>query len=449
MKKIIFILLILSSFSFSQNKTEIIKVVGDSLIGRMQGDISYREVIGNVVMTQGDVRVTCNRAIQNLTNNNAELIGNVVVVQDTVTILSEKGYYFGNEKYIYSDTSVSLNDGHVLLTADSGFYYFDLKKAVFNTNVQLVDSNSVLNSDKLIYFSKLEKAIASGSVNISDTSSTIYCDSLIHNRDTQKSHAFKNVKIVNPNQRLTIVGEELIDEGKNNITRILGEPLLTKIDSNGTNGEDTLFIRAMRFEAIEDSTQKLFAIDSVRIIRGDLFSTNSYSVLYRNENRLMTKKMKLDKNSPVLWFTNSQLVGDSINIYIANNKLDSIHIRNDATILSKNEKFEFRFDQITGDDINLFFQDGKINKTVVNGNVLSVYFVYEDNMANGLMKSSSNKATMYFENNEVSNVNMYSDVQSEYHPENLVEGNELDFTIPTFMIYKNKPIRKNLLRGSK
>ncbi len=449
MKKLFFTLIIISSVIFPQNKTEIIKVIGDSLIGRTTNGISFREVIGNVVMTQGDVKVTCKRAIQNLTQNNAELIGDVIVVQDTVTIISEKGYYFGDEKYIYSDTSVSLNDGHVLLTAKKGFYYFNLKKAVFNSNVQLVDSNSVLNSNNLIYYNELQKAVATGNVDISDSTSIIYCDSLIHNRGTQKSHAFSNVKIINPSQRLTIVGEELIDEGENNITRILGHPLLTKIDSNTTNGEDTLFIRANKFEAIEDSTQKLFAIDSVKIIRGDLFSTNSYSVLYRDENRLMTKKLKSDKNLHVLWFTNSQLVGDSLNIYIANNKLDSIEIRNEATILSKNEKYEFRYDQISGDNINLYFKDGSLSKTEVNGKVLSVYFVYENNLPNGLMKSSSNKAEMYFKHNEVTNVSMYEDVQSEYHPENLVLGNELDFTIPTFIIYINKPTRKNLIQGSR
>jgi len=449
MKKLLIILFSFSIIVSAQKKTEIIKVVGDSLIGRTSNGISFREVIGNVIMTQGDVKVTCKKAIQNLTLNNAELIGNVVVEQDTITILTEKAYYFGNDKYIYSDTNVTLDDSKVNLSAKSGYYYFDLKKAVFNSNVKLVDSLSVLKSNKLTYFNQIEKAIAVGSVSISDSASIIHCDSLVHFKDVQKSFAFGNVKIVNSSQRLTISGEELIDEGKNNYTRIIGEPVLTKIDSNGTNGEDTLFIKAKMFESIEDSSKKLFAIDSVRIIRGELYSRNDYAVLYRDENRLMTKKRKDDKVAPVLWFSNSQLVGDSINIFLSDNKLDSIEIRNEATIISTDEKYEFRFDQISGNSINLYFKDGGLKETLVEGGVLSVYYVYEEKKPNGLMKSSSNKAKMYFEKNAVTNVSMFEDVQSEYHPENLVKGNELDFTIPTFTIYKNKPTRKSVLRGSK
>ncbi|MDA3860055.1 MAG: hypothetical protein PF445_02420 [Melioribacteraceae bacterium] len=449
MKKLILILFFGINFLVAQENTEIIIVVGDSLIGRTENGISIREVIGNVVMTQGDVRVTCNKAIQNITNNNAELIGNVIVTQDTIKIISEKGYYFGNEKYMYSDTLLALDDGHVLLTADTGYYYFDLKKAIFNSNVQLVDSISVLNSNQLTYFNDIQKAIAVSNVSITDDETTIYCDSLIHFKEDQKSHAFNNVEIVNHSQRLVITGEELYDEGENNFTRIMGNPILTKIDTSESGVEDTLFIKAKIFEAVEDSSKRLYAIDSVQIIRGDLFSVNNYSLLFRDENRLMTKKRKGDKTSPVLWFTNSQLVGDSINIYIADSKLDSIQIRNYATILSKNENYEFRFDQISGDAIDLYFKDGGLNKTIVNGGVLSIYFMYEDEKPNGLMKSSSNTAKMEFEENAVISVSMYESVQSEFHPEILVEENELDFTIPTFIIHKNKPKKEDLIKGNK
>jgi len=449
MRKLIIIFFIVASLLYAQAQTEneTIIIVGDSLIGKVENGISYREVIGNVVMTQGDVRVTCNRAIQNITNNNAELLGNVIATQDTITIVSEKGYYFGNDKYIYSDTLVTLEDGHVVLTADTGYYYFDLKKSIFNSDVQLVDSINILNSDRLTYYNDIQKAIAVGSVTIADDESTIYCDSLIHLREANISKAFKNVRIVNHKQKLKIFGNELLDRGEEKYTRIVGKPLLVKIDSTESGTEDTLFIRAEMFEAVEDSVRKLIATDSVRIIRGDLFSVNNYSVLYRDENKLVTFRRKKDKTSPILWYTNSQLIGDSISIYINNNKLDSIEIRKNSIILSKNEKYEFRFDQISGENINLYFGDDGLEKTEVEGDVLSIYYLYEDEEPNGVMKSSSNKAKMIFEKNAVVEVSMYQSVESEYHPENLVTGNELDFTLPSFIIYKNKPEKKNLLKG--
>ncbi len=449
MKSIVYIFFISIGILVAQEKSEPIVVTGDSLIGRTEDGIKYRDVVGNVIMTQDDVRITCNKIIQNLTENNAELIGNVIVKQDTITIISEKGFYYGNEKYIYSDTLLSLDDGHVVLTADTGYYYFDLKKSIFNSNVQLVDTNSLLKSNKLTYFNNIQKAVATRKVSIENDETTIYCDSLIYYKEHQISKAFNNIKIINPAQRLTITGEKLYDEGENNYTRIIGNPLLTKIDSSDSGKDDTLYIKAKIFEAIEDSSSRLYAIDSVKIIRDDLFSVNSYSVLYKDENRLMTKKTKDDKSSPILWFTTSQLVGDSINIFMNNNKLDSIQIRNDATILSKNENYEFRFDQISGDAIDLYFKNGGLYKTFVNGEVLSIYFMYEKGEPNGVMKSSSNKAIMKFEENEVVGVSMYESVESEFHPENLVDGNELDFTIPSFIIHNNKPKRKDIIKRNK
>jgi len=449
MKKLLFITIILYASLFAQEKSEIIRVVGNSLIGKTINGISFREVIGNVIMTQGNVKVTCDKAIQNLTNNNAELIGNVIAIQDSITITSEKGFYFGDKKYIYSIKKISLADKHVLLTADSGYYYFNLNKSVFNSNVQLFDSTNTLKSNKLTYFNDIQKAIAVGNVSINDKKSTIFCDSLIHFRESKKSNAFNNVRIVNNKQQITIIGNELIDEGKINYTRITGNPLLTKIDTTNNGKIDTLLIQAKIFESKEDSVRRLFAIDSVKIIKGELFSVNNYTVLFRDENRLMTKKMKKDKQAPVLWYKNSQLVGDSINIFLSDNKLDSIQIINESTILSKNKEFGNRFDQISGDKINLYFNDGKLKLTDVQGKVLSIYFMYEKENPNGLMKSSSNRIKMIFEDNAVANVSMYEAVQSEYHPENLIKGNELDFTIPSFSIYSNKPKKSVLVQRSK
>ncbi|MCK7521691.1 MAG: hypothetical protein MZV64_30395 [Ignavibacteriales bacterium] len=51
---------------------------------------SVREVIGNVRLSQGNVIVTCNMAIQYLARNEAELIGNVIANQDSLNTSKQK-----------------------------------------------------------------------------------------------------------------------------------------------------------------------------------------------------------------------------------------------------------------------------------------------------------------------------------------------------------------------
>lgn len=446
MKKFLFILLLSFTALQAQTNDDIIFIIGDSLKGKVINNESIREVMGNVIMTQDNIRITCNLAIQNITRNEAELIGNVVVTQDTITILTEKGYYFGNDKYTYSDTGVTLDDGHMVLIADEGYYYFNTKVAVFNQNVELIDTINNLSSDKLTYYNDLDKAVAVDDVTISSDKSTIYSDSLIHFRESNTTYAFKNITIENSENQMVITGEELIDEGELNYTKITGDPLLVKVDTSKSGQLDTLFIRSLMMESIEDSTNRLIATDSVIIIRGEFTSSNDISILYRDDDKIFTYKREDDLRSPVLWYTTSQLVGDSIDIYLDENQLDWIDIKKDALIISRKEGYDLRYDQISGDNIKLYFSNEGIEKTEVIGDVLSIYFIFEENEPNGLLKSSSNKAKMIFDDNKVIDVKLYGSIESEYHPENLIEGNELDFTLPSFFIYKFKPNKKDIYK---
>jgi len=446
MKIFIFTLFLSFAALQAQSNDDLIRIVGDSLKGKVINGESIREVMGNVVMTQDNVHITCDLAIQNITRNEAELIGNVIVTQDTVTILTEKGYYFGNDKYTYSDTGFTLDDGHMVLIADEGYYYFNTKVAVFNQNVKLVDTVNILSSEKLTYYNDLDKAVAVYDVSISNDKSTIYSDSLIHLRGTNTTYAFNNIKIENSENQMVITGRELIDEGQLNYTKITGDPLLVKVDTSKSGQLDTLFIRSQMMESIEDSTNRLIATDSVIIIRGDFSSTNDISILYQDKDNIFTYKRENDLRSPVLWYTTSQLVGDSIDIYLDENQLDWIDIKKDALIISRKEGYDFRYDQISGDNIKLYFSNEGLEKTEVIGDVLSIYFIFEENEPNGLLKSSSDKAKMIFDDNKVIDVKLYGAIESEYHPENLIEGNELDFTLPSFFIYKFKPSKKDIYK---
>ena len=63
---LIIFILVFCEMLFSQNESERIVVIGDSLIGKVVDGESVREVIGNVKLNQGNVHITCNKAIQYL-----------------------------------------------------------------------------------------------------------------------------------------------------------------------------------------------------------------------------------------------------------------------------------------------------------------------------------------------------------------------------------------------
>ena len=425
-------------------------VVGDSLIGKRMNGESVREVIGNVIITQGNVKMTSRRALQNLSRNEIELIGDVVVIQDSITLKTERGFYFGNTKTAVSDTNLVLNDGSIILTAKGGRYFFDQKKAVFSDSVELNDTSTTLIADTLEYYHTDDKAVSHGNVNITDTSGySIYADSLIHFRENDHSFAYKNIFLKDDQNNLVLTGNYLEDIGQRNYSKITGDALLVQIDSTDSGTSDTLIISSQLMESYNDSSRKLIASDSVKIVRGEFASKNSKSIFYRGEEKIFTAKEEGSKKQPVLWFENSQLVGDTVNIYLAGNALHKIDIMNNAFILTKIENYNFRFDQISGEDIVMFFKESKLQKTMVDGNVLSIYYLFEDDEANGLIKSSAKNAKIIFSDSEIHDVKLYGQPISEYHPENLILNKEKEFTLPSFILFNGRPGKENLLLGKR
>ncbi len=445
MKKILFQILLYTTLSLCQQGGEPIIINGDSLVGKQVNGENIREVIGNVVLTQGNVRITCNKATQYLAKNDALLEGNVIATQDTLTIKTERGFYYGDERITESKSEVILNDRKMTLTALSGEYHFNERIAYFNRHVTLTDETSTLTSNKLTYFRQEEKAVAVGYVTIRDSLNIIKADSLVHFRNSKITFAEKNVRIKNQKENTVIFGEHLEDYSKKNYSVMTDKPVLVQIDTTDSGETDTLVISSVKMESFNDSSKKFIATDSVKIIRGLFASKNAYSIFYRNEDKIITMKRKPEDNFPVLWYNLTQLTGDSIAILLNDNQLDKIEVFGNGLILSSNADYKTRYDQMSGDMITIYFDTSGINNTEVTGNVLSIYYSYEGTEPNGLIKASSQKGRIFFEDDKVNEVKMYSNVLSEYHPENLVTGNELSFTLPSFILINDRPLKDDLI----
>ncbi len=448
--KLILFLLFFSFNLFSQ--TDLITIVGDSLKGIVVNGESIREVSGNVILTQGNVKITCDKAIQYLARNDAELIGNVIVTQDTLTIKTERGFYFGNLRKTSSDSEVTLDDKKVILYAKRGEYFFDEHKAFFKDNVKLYDTLSVLTSETLTYFRNEDRAIAIGSVKIVDTENTIYADSLEHFRNKQKSFAFNNVLIKNNSNNVLVFGNFLQDERLKKYTLIDDAPLLIQIDTVIAKNEDgteqitfdTLFISSKKMEVIRDQNERFIATDSVKIVRGLFNSVNDFTDYYRDSSKIITYKLSEEAAQPVIWYGYSQLTGDSMTIFLQDNKITQLNVDGTAFMLTQNEFFPERFDQSSSSSTKIYFDDNKVSKVEYFDNVFSIYFMYEENEPNGLMKANSKDALIYFLDNEVSDVKLFGNPATEYYPENIVEGKEKNFLLPKFKQIDNRPSKDQM-----
>jgi lipopolysaccharide export system protein LptA len=435
-----------------QNK--LITVIGDSLIGKMVNGESTREVFGNVVLTQDNVVITCDKAIQYISRNEAELIGNVIAIKDTLTIKTPHGFYYGNLGKTKSNAGVYLDDKKVILTADSGEYYFNEDRAFFESKVRLYDTTSTLLSNQLTYYQQQNRAIAIGDVMIIDQDNEILADTLEHFRNTKITYAFSNVRLINLKNNSEIYGEHLEDYRERGYSIIDVKPLFIQVDTTYIENEDgtketkldTLFIKARLMEAYRDSSQRFFAIDSVSILKGEFASKNDLTIFYREENKIITKKINENAKQPVLWQETSQLTGDSITIYLDENNIKQLDVDGVSFMLSQNENYPERYDQTSSAQIKIFFANNKISRAEFFANVYSIYFMYDKETKNGLTKSNSAETTVLFENNEVTEVKLFRNPASEYYPEKQVNGNEKAYLLPRFVVLQNKPTKTEMYK---
>jgi len=447
MRKVLYIitLLFLSVPAVLFGQGEYVTITGQAFTGRMEGAERVREVTGNVVLRQGDVVITCNKAIQYPERNNAHLIGNVVARQRNVTIYTPEGYYYGNEKKAISNAGVKLDDKKVILTARRGEYLFNKEIAYFHQDVTLFDTASTLTSDDLTYYKALDKALAIGRVKIKDSENIIHSDTVLHFRDTKITYAVNNVKITNLRNHSVIYGDRSESYKLKKYAIVKGNARLIQIDTTDTQEIDTLLIRSLQMEAFQDTANLFIAKDSVKIVRGGFASKNEYTFYDRDKGVIITKKMQKNAPFPVIWYDSSQLTGDSVHIALDSNKIKTMTITNNAFILSQDTTYKNRYNQISGTKVIMWFNDNDLKKTDVSGNVYSIYYTFDGAKPNGLTKSSSQTAAILFVNRKVDQVKLYGAPVSEYYPESLVLGKELSFTLPGYMVYTDRPTKEKVL----
>lgn len=463
MVKYVLLLFMLCGLTFSQDKITINHA--DSLVGRSVDGEQVREAIGNVSLTHNNIKITCSRVIQYFNQNKADLYGNVRVVQDTLTISAPQGTYYGNESKVVCPAGAVLTDPKTTLKANYGIYLFSQDLANFRGNVRITDNKSyTITSDELDYYRNVQKSYARGNVKVVTDSSVIYSDNMIYEKLIGISTATGNVRIESDSTvitskkatyyefekksiaedsvRIDFLTEDAIVTGdyaenyeKTNYSFVRGSSKLRQIETKNDK-QDTTYIYSGKMESFRNVPEHYIAKDSVKTIRNDFLSVSNTSYYFRDisgKGGVITLS-----GEPVVWKENLQVTGDSIYAYFKND-IDDIYINHSAFAMQESEISPGRFDQISGIFIHIKFLEGEVNYIRVDTNAASIYFVYENNLNNGVNRSDGDIIKLYFTDKKVDKVNIYGKPKGTYFPENLVNTDEQ--RLLGFRIRTNKPYR--------
>jgi len=377
----------------------------DSLVGKVINGEQTRELVGNVRIRQDNVRLSCDRAVEYQKSDRIVLTGNVVVIDDSVTMRAPRGVYHKDERRAEAFDDVRLEDGTLQLTALYGEYFIGPRIAFFRSRVTVRDTGSTLTADSLTYY-----------------------------RDERRSIARGRATVYNRAENVTILGNHVEHLAVQQFSRVTQRPVLMQLETGEGGRIDTLIVRCRVMEAYRDSAKRLRAIDSVEIVRSELAARAGLAEFFTEGDSILLRR------SPVVWYENTQVIGDSINVYLDHRTLRLVHVMGSALAVSQADSLRpERFDQVTGETMKMHFVSKVLDHIDVEKQATSIYHLYEDTTPNGLNKTSGDRILLSFDRGRINAIKILGGVEGQYYPENLVNGHESEFALPDFLWRTDRP----------
>ncbi len=377
----------------------------DSLLRLVIDGEDARELSGHVRILQENVIIQCDRAVQFLASGKIVLTGNVLVRDDSMTITAPRGVYYRDTRHAEAYERVVLDDGVSHLEADVGTYDVDPRVAYFRSRVVARDSSALL-----------------------------FADTLTYERNPKRMHATGRVRVINEQDAVTVTGGDLVHDGIARYSRVTVAPVLVKLDTTAGGVIDTLIVRSRVMESFQDSVRRMRATDSVTFVRKDL-AGRAGSIL------LVTEGDSLElRRGPVLWYQETQVSGDSINVYLRKRALDRILVMGSAFAVSRSDSLRpQRYDQLAGETLDMQFHERALRQIDVETRALSIYYLYEDTLANGLNTASGDRIVMLFAEGRASTIRVVGGVEGRYVPEPMVDKREGEYRLPGFFWRDDRP----------
>ncbi|MBK6290205.1 MAG: hypothetical protein KA339_02900 [Candidatus Kapabacteria bacterium] len=399
-------LIVLAQPSLSQDGPQLPIVLqnADSIVGTGPMESGIREFLGNVRFTQGNVTVTCDRAIHNVALNRADLYGHVVVKQGSVTISAPYISYDGNTYQADATRGIKVVEGASTITSRVGRYSTQTHIMTFTDSVAAVDDSVRIWADTLTYDRDADTSVAHGRVVVSDSSGSAWLTG---------DHAYRNAVT----QRIRMCG---------NAAAWQWDP----------GGPDTVYVAADTLLMTKDKGLNRYeAVSAVQLVRGAV-SARADTMVY------VTDPGRIDLlGHPILWSDSMLIVADTIIADVPDKTLRSVVGLTKAILVSRTDTlYPDRFDQIGGDVVLLSIDHDTVRQLSAIGNAQSITFRTEEKRPEGLAKAAADTIRANFEHGQLSDVYWLGGIEGEHHPEPVVAGRAESYRLPGFVWRDDRPV---------
>lgn len=323
-------------------------------------------VSGNVVMTDNDMVLTTPFIDYDTENKHGSYTQNGKIVANQDVLTSQKGYYDSRTQMAFFKDSVVLVNPEYTMYSDTLKYHSPTSVAYFLGPTQIVSDDNRIECTRGYYNTNTNIASFWNRASLYSDASVLTADSFFYNRNTGVGKAFERIVLIDTSEQIHVYGNQGIYYELKKESVVFQNPVAEKFMDS-----DTLLVLADTLFVFSDSlNKKLLAYNHAQIFSSDMSGVCD-TLLYRMQDSIIEMKKE-----PFLWNENKQISGDSITLFLVQNKVDRMEVRNKSFIASHHE-MEW-FDQISGKNIDHYFIDNKLRRVEVMEKAKSLYYMRED-----------------------------------------------------------------------
>ncbi len=365
-------------------KLELIRA--DKIQSFNRGGITYRRLVGDVVMRRGDTQLTCDVAEFQMERDEALLTGHVTITTPESKLSSKTARYTGSDEYVELLGDARFEDDPFVVTAQKLGYYIDLKKVLATDQPALVDSGSTLMADTIYYY-----------------------------EDSQLGDARGGASMVNTTDSLSVAGKHLLYYSGKDSLLSYGDAQFRKWST-----EDT----TLRIDSDSLSLEEgyFFAWQNVELRNGDALGTCGQAVYMQDDD------VAIMRDDPVLQEEDFVLSGDIFNLHMDEGDLKSVYVPENPHFTQKKASEDTTFtDWLDGKVMAVEFSDGQPQTVTLIEMATSFFNVIEEGRYKGSNKVSGDTLFILLSDSSISDITVTGGAEGEFKPAR--GSTDIDFPI--------------------
>lgn len=476
----------------SQNRLEaydnVTVIMPDSVVmtaerATYDSETRIAEVFDNITLTDRSVTLTTDHLTYDREEEYGYYRDGGKLVDEETELTSVLGYYYPQEDMAYFRKNVVLKHPDYTLKTDTLGYHTDTKIATFLTQTTILSKDGTIETTSGNYDTQGRRVNLFARSQVRDSSYLMSADTLFYDDETNMGFAIGKVIVDQIDSSLQIRGNYGEFDRGSDRSMVAERPVAIQVFEDDTlflfadtlrsfsiERYDTVFATAAT--PVENSlAQDSSVSDTVVIPQPD----SSWQVLdsvalpapplLQPEPRVVqdvdTVKRRLFKGyhdvsffmrelqgrcdsmvyyyddsvlflyqKPVLWSEENQLTGDTIKVWMANGKADSMWIGPNAFLVSKEDTVGYN--QMKGKEMRASFRQGNLYCLEIRGNAESIYFAKEEDTVEtryqGLNQALSQAMNLYFTDNELQKIVFLAQPEGTFKPmfEVIFQENQLD-----------------------